>query len=62
MSYPAGRISTVTSSPPGAVLLDDDGILHPVEPAEHLVRCVDGHLVCVRPAHEGMECRVELAA
>jgi hypothetical protein len=48
--------------PLGAVLLDDDGILHPVEPAEHLVRCVDGHLVCVRPSHEGMECRVELAA
>jgi len=43
--------------PLGAVLLDGDGMLHVVEPDEHLVRSVDGHLVCVRPAHEGMACR-----
>lgn len=63
MSDVPGRITHVTPRIPlGAVLLDDDGMVHIVEPEEHLVRSVDGHLVCVRPAHEGMACRVELAA
>lgn len=48
--------------PLGAVLLDGDGMLHVVEPDEHVVKSVNGHWVCVRPTHEGMACRVELAA
>lgn len=52
----------VTSRPIGAVLLDDDGILHPVEPDSHIARVTDGRLVCVRPSHAGMACHVELAA
>lgn len=48
--------------PLGAVLLDGDGMLHVVEPDEHVVRSVGGVWVCVRPAHKGMACQVELAA
>ena len=48
--------------PLGAVLLDGNGLVTVVEPDEHLVRTVNGHWVCVRPAHQGMACQVELAA
>lgn len=48
--------------PLGAVLLDDGGLVTVIEPDEHIARSVDGHLVCVRPAHDGMACQVELAA
>jgi hypothetical protein len=48
--------------PLGAVLLDGNGLVTVVEPDEHVVRAVGGRWVCVRPAHEGMACQVELAA
>lgn len=49
--------------PLGAVLIDGASMVYVVEPDEHVVRRrEDGHWVCVRPAHEGMACQVELAA
>jgi hypothetical protein len=55
-------IGVVPQIPLGAVLLDGNGLVTVVEPDEHVVRAVGGHWVCVRPTHEGMACRVELAA